>query len=264
MRTWAGAGVVAAGMAFSAAPGVHAGAPAEARGTAPGGGEAARETQAGGRPTVEHLTFEIEGHGEMPYAVSAPAGYDPATPHPLILALHPGGARGPYYGSLHMRQTFEPALRRLNAIVVAPDAPARRWTNEVSERAVMALLQRILETWAIDRTRVLVTGFSLGGRGTWFFATRHPDFFTGAIPIAGRPGDDPLDALGGMPVHVIHSRADDVVPFGPAEDAARRLREAGRPVAFTALDGVGHYAMGGYVRALRDAGDWMLAQWDGR
>ena len=38
--------------------------------------------QAGGRPTVEQLTFEIEGHGEMPYAVSVPAGYDPATPHP--------------------------------------------------------------------------------------------------------------------------------------------------------------------------------------
>lgn len=262
MRTLGKAGVVAAGMALGAAAGIHGAA--AAAGESPRGGEAGREAQAGGRPTVEHLTFAVEGHGEMPYAVSAPAGYDPATPHPLILALHPGGARGPYYGSLHMRQTFEPALRGLNAVVVAPDAPARRWTNEVSERAVMALLDRILETYAIDRTRILVTGFSLGGRGTWFFATRHPDFFTGAIPIAGRPGDDPLDALGDMPVHVIHSRADDVVPFGPAAEAARRLREAGRPVAFTALDGVGHYAMGGYVRALREAGEWMLEQWAGR
>ena len=220
--------------------------------------------QAGGRPTVEHLTFEIEGHGEMPYAVSVPAGYDPATPHPLILALHPGGKQGSYYGSVNMRQIFEPALRALNAVVVAPDVPTRRWTSDVSDRGVMALLEQILATYTIDRTRILVTGFSLGGRGTWFFATRHPDFFTGAIPIAGRPGDDPLDALGDMPVHIIHSRADDVVPFGPAEEAARQLQEAGHPVAFTALDGVSHYAMGGYVRTLRDAGDWMLAQWAGR
>ena len=220
--------------------------------------------QAGGRPTVEHLTFEIEGHGEMPYAVSVPAGYDPATRHPLILALHPGGKQGSYYGSLHMRQMFEPALRGLNAVVVAPDVPTRRWTSDVSDRGVMALLAQILETHAIDRTRILVTGFSLGGRGTWFFATRHPDFFTGAIPVAGRPGDDPLDALGDMPVHVIHSRADDVVPFGPAEEAARQLEEAGGTVAFTALDRVGHYAMGGYVRSLRDAGDWMLERWAGR
>ena len=220
--------------------------------------------QAGGRPAVEHLTFEIEGHGEMPYAVSVPAGYEPGTPHALILALHPGGKQGSYYGSLHMRQMFEPALRGLNAVVVAPDVPTRRWTSEVSDRGVMALLEQIVETYNIDRGRVLVTGFSLGGRGTWFFATRHPDFFTGAIPIAGRPGDDPLDALGGMPVHIIHSRADDVVPFGPAEEAARQLEEAGGTVAFTALDRVGHYAMGGYVRSLRDAGDWMMARWESR
>ena len=232
-------------------------------GTIPGsGGELL--AQAGGRPAVEHLTFEIEGHGEMPYAVSVPAGYDPATPHPLILALHPGGKQSSYYGSLHMRQMFEPALRALNAIVVAPDVPTRRWTSDVSDRGVMALLGRILETYNIDRARILVTGFSLGGRGTWFFAARHPDFFTGAIPIAGRPGDEPLDALGAMPVHIIHSRADDVVPFGPAEDAARQLEEAGGPVAFTALEGVGHYAMGGYVRSLRDAGEWMSEQWNSR
>ena len=232
-------------------------------GTTPGSG---REllAQAGGRPTVEHLTFAIEGHGEMPYAVSVPAGYDPATPHPLILALHPGGKQGSYYGSLNMRQIFEPALRGLNAVVVAPDVPTRRWTSDVSDRGVMALLEQIIETYTIDRTRILVTGFSLGGRGTWFFATRHPDFFTGAIAIAGRPADDPLEALGDMPVHIIHSRADDVVPFSPAEDAARQLREAGGQVAFTALDGVSHYAMGGYVRSLRDAGDWMLEQWGSR
>ena len=59
----------------------------------------------------------------------------------------------------------------------------------------------------------------------------------------------------------IHSRADDVVPFGPAEAAAQALEAGGHPVAFTALDNVGHYAMGGYVRALREAGDWMLEQW---
>ena len=228
------------------------------------GSDGELHAQAGGRPAVEHLTFEIEGHGEMPYAVSVPAGYDPATPHALILALHPGGKQGSYYGSLHMRQMFEPALRGLNAVVVAPDVPTRRWTSDVSDRGVMALLNQILATYNIDRARILVTGFSLGGRGTWFFATRHPDFFTGAIPIAGRPGDEPLAALGDMPVHIIHSRADDVVPFGPAAEAARQIEEAGGTVEFTALDRVSHYAMGGYVRSLRNAGDWVVEQWSSR
>ena len=117
----------------------------------------------------------------------------------------------------------------------------------------MALLEGILETYNIDRARILVTGFSLGGRGTWFFATRHPDFFTGAIPIAGRPGDEPLDALGD------HAGAHHPQPRGRRRSVRPRRGggaadrgEAGGTVAFTALDRVGHYAMGGYVRSLRD------------
>ncbi len=218
--------------------------------------------QAGGRPSVEHLVFQIEGGGRMPYAISLPAGYDGSELRPLILTLHPGGSRGPYYGSLNMRQIFEPALRDWNAIVVAPDAPIRRWTDETADRAVMALLEQVIDQYAIDRSRILITGFSLGGRGTWFFATRYPDFFTGAIPIAGSPDDDDVTAVGDMPVHIIHSRADAVVPIEPAENAARTLDAGGHTVAFTALDFVSHGSMGGYVGALSDAGDWMMNQWD--
>ena len=218
--------------------------------------------QTGGRPAVEHLAFDVEGHGEMTYAVSVPAGYDAAEPRPLILALHPGGSSGAYYGSSNMRRIFEPALRDWGAIVVAPDVPTRRWTSDISDRGVMALLDHIVSTYAIDRSRVLVTGFSLGGRGTWFFATRHPDFFTAAIPIAGSPGDDDLAALGGMPINIIHSRADEVVPFEPAEAAAQALESARATVRFTVLEGVGHFSMGGYAPSLREAGDWIREQWD--
>ena len=218
--------------------------------------------QIGGQPSIEHLLFDVEGHGNMPYAISIPANYDHEAPCPLILALHPGGKQGSYYGSLNLRQIFEPALRNWNAIIVAPDAPIRGWTDETADRGVMALLESVVEKYSIDRSRILVTGFSMGGRGTWFFASHHSDFFTGAIPIAGSPGDDDLNALGRMPVHIIHSRADDVVPFGPAEEAALKLEVAGNPVNFTALDQVSHYAMGGYVAALSNAGDWVLEQWN--
>ena len=218
-----------------------------------------------GRPTMEHLVFTIDGHGEMPYAVSVPAGYDPdGDPRPLVLALHPGGISGQYYGSQHMRTIFEPALRPLGAVMVAPDVPARRWNSDVADRGVMGLLEEILDRYTIDRSRILVTGFSLGGAGTWFFSAQHPDFFTGAIPIAGRPDDLAPDAFGTMPIHIIHSRADEVVPFDPAEAAFRQLETAGHPVAFTPLEGVGHFNMGSYVEPLRAAGDWMVARWNDR
>ena len=219
-------------------------------------------SQFNGRPVVEHLLFNVEGHGGMPYALSVPSNYSPDQPSPLVLVLHPGGARGSYYGSVSMRQVFEPALRDWGAIIVAPDAPTQRWTTEISDRAVMGLLDEIINQYSIDRTRILVTGFSLGGRGTWFFATRHSDFFTAAIPIAGSPGDDVIEAVGDMPIHIVHSRVDDVVPFEPAAKAAEDLSRTGHLVNFIALENVGHYEMVGYLKALREAGDWVREQWN--
>ena len=73
----------------------------------------------------------------------------------------------------------------------------------------MALLQKVLAEYTIDRKRVLVTGFSLGGRGTWFMASHHPDLFTAAIPMAASTGDEPLERLATMPTYIIHSRADE-------------------------------------------------------
>ena len=213
-------------------------------------------------PRVTETVFELAGGQEMLYAISLPAGYDGSSgdPRPLILALHPGG-RARYYGSDFMRQIVDPALRGWGAVIVAPDVPSRSWANEDSEQAVLALLDDVLENHTIDRTRILVTGFSMGGRGTWYMATRHADFFTGAIAMAASRGDDSLDGLGAMPVHLIHSPDDEVVPYGPAAATAQLLAERGHPVQMIRLAGASHYMMGDYVAPLRAAGEWMKEQW---
>jgi predicted peptidase len=199
--------------------------------------------------------------GLLLYGISIPRGYEPGKPRPLILALHPGGERMPYYGSAFMRQIVAPALSGLDAIIVAPDCPTRAWSDPGADRSVMALLQNTLDNYAIDRRRILVVGFSMGGRGTWFFAAHHSDLFTAAIPMAASIGDESQDRLGTMPTYIIHSRDDQVVPFDPAERNARELEKLGRPVRFEALEGIGHYQMGGYLDALRRAGNWIIERW---
>ena len=155
-----------------------------------------------------------------------------------------------------MHRVVELALREWEAIIVAPDVPSRQWADQVSERAVLALLDHVMAHHAIDRDRILVTGFSMGGRGTWFFATRHADLFTGAIPMAASRGDDSLDGLGTMPVHIIHSPDDEVMPYGPAQETAELLAERGHPVRLLRVGGLGHYNMGGYIEPLQMAGEW--------
>lgn len=64
-----------------------------------------------------------------------------------------------------------------------------------------------------------------------------------------------------MPTYVIHSRDDQVVPFGPAEQTAHALEKLGRVIRFDELRGIGHYEMGGYVDALKAAGQWIAERW---
>ena len=212
-------------------------------------------------PGVHELAFDTRAAGSMLYAISIPKNYEAQRPAPLVLVLHSGGERMKYYGSAFMRLLVEPALNGLRPIMVAPDCPTKSWTDPAAEDAVMALVQDVLAHYNIDRRRVLVTGFSMGGRGTWFMAARHRDLFTGAIPMASSPGDLPVDQLATMPTYVIHSRDDEVSAFGQDERSAKQLAEMGRPIRFQALYGLGHYEMYRYVDALRNAGRWVADQW---
>ena len=137
-----------------------------------------------------------------------------------------------YYGSVFARMVVAPALADLNAIIVAPDCPTKSWTDPGADRAVMALLDKVMEEHTIDRKRVLVVGFSMGGRGTWFMAAHHADLFTAAIPMAASLGDEKVEGLGLMPTYIIHSTegSGGAVRSGRTERPGARATRADREV----------------------------------
>jgi predicted peptidase len=212
-------------------------------------------------PGTHDLVLQAAGVGQILYGLSVPNGYNAVDPRPLVVALHPGGERMRYYGSAYMKLVVMPGVRDLQPIIVAPDCPTQGWTDEAAERAVMALVQHAFEHYAIDRSRVLVTGFSLGGRGTWFMASHHPDVFTAAIPMAAATGNEPIERLATMPTYVIHSRDDQVVPFGPAEKNFRDLQRMGRTIRSDWLFDISHHEMVGYVDSLRRGARWIANEW---
>ena len=133
-----------------------------------------------GPPTVEETTLPLGDGSEVRYAIALPDGYDraEAEPRALVLALHPGG-RSAYYGSWFLQTIVEPALRSWGAVMIAPDVPDRSWATTRSEQAVLALIEHVRSEHSVDPARVLVTGFSMGGRGTWHMAAHRPEVFTG-------------------------------------------------------------------------------------
>jgi predicted peptidase len=145
--------------------------------------------------------------------------------------------------------------------MIAPDCPDASWSDPGADKAVMTLIDTAMREYKIDRKRVLVVGYSMGGRGTWYMAAKHQDLFTAAIPMAASVRDLSIDELGRQPTYVVHSRADEVVPFEPAQDTARQLKKLGRDVQFEALDDFTHYDMLSYAEALRRAGRWVASKW---
>src|SRR5678815_3297510 len=103
---------------------------------------------------LQKLTFETPDGTTIRYGLSIPPDYDPRQPRPLVLALHPGGDKTPYYGDLFMRQIFLPGLGALDPIMVAPDCPARAWSDSAADEAVMALIGKVMTDYAIDRRRI--------------------------------------------------------------------------------------------------------------
>ena len=132
--------------------------------------------------------------------------------------------------------------------------------------------------------RIIVTGFSLDGGATWFYAANHPDRFAAAIAIASRPvlergtdfrgglqtlesglaGNEPpwLAGLMRVPLYLVNSRTDQLIPFAQASRATDLLAARGAPVELTALDGFGHFETARYVEPLRAAVRKVFGLWE--
>jgi predicted peptidase len=212
-------------------------------------------------PGLHELTLARAGEPGIGYALSIPPTYSPSRPAPLILALHYGIGNGDSsgVGADLVQGLVGPALEGLRPIIVAPDSVRGNWSTSENEKAVNALLDMVMARYAIDRKRVAVTGYSMGGTGSWHLAETFPERFSAVIPIAGRP---PASAAGWrLPVLAIHSRDDQVVPFDPAAARIAELQKAGVNAKLIALTGIAHFDVGRFSEPLRQAVPWVREVW---
>jgi predicted peptidase len=212
-------------------------------------------------PGLHERTLARVGEPGISYAISIPPSYSPSTPAPLILGLHYGiGNRDSTgVGVDVVKGIFGPAFEELDAIIVAPDSVRGNWSTSENEKAVNALLDMVMAHYAVDKKRVAVTGYSMGGTGSWHLAEKFPERFSAALPIASRP---PASAAGWrLPVLAIHSRDDQVVPFDPAAARIAELQNAGVIAKLIAVTGIAHYEAGRFREPLRQAVPWLQEVW---
>ena len=224
---------------------------------------------------------------EYQYVVYVPREFTRKQTWPVIVALHGGGS----YGSNGLKHTdggFAGAIRlnpeRFPVIVLFPQAKADGtpgWQLEGGKAAVAAL-DRSIKEFNGDPKRVILTGLSAGGNGTWSIASRYPGRFAAIVPVCGfvfqfkgktsgidYPSLAPADAVdkyafvaknvSSIPVWIFHGDADKNVPVEESRKMAAALKAIGANVQYTELPGVDHNAWDpAYARA--DLIEWMLKQ----
>lgn len=224
---------------------------------------------------------------EYRYQVYVPREFTRSKKWPVFIALHGGGS----YGDDGLKQTdggFARAIRlnpeRFPAIVIFPQAHADGtpgWQLE-GGKAAMAALDRSIKEFKGDPNRVILTGLSAGGNGTWSIASRYPERFAAIVPICGfifkfkgttsgvdYPAIAPADAgdpyafiakrISGIPVWIFHGDADKTVSVEESRKMAVALRATGANVQYTEFPGVGHNAWDP-ASARADLIEWMLRQ----
>jgi predicted peptidase len=236
---------------------------------------------------VEILYRAVDsGSDTLTYTMAVPRLPPPRTGYPLVLALHysmgPSGAPT-YFGLGFAGQLILPALLELNAVIVIPDAPTGTWAHPRSERLVLAMLDEVQKDFAIDARRTMVTGFSMGGNGAWYFAAKHPERFRAAVPISSSPlvqavetqkeewasveqaladpGSAWASQFGAVPLYVIHSQGDELLPFEQVERAVETLKKRGVAATLAPVEGIPHHQLPSYVEPLRDAIPWIREAW---
>lgn len=185
-------------------------------------------------------TFETSTTA-LRYLLHVPSGKEKGRRWPLILSLHDAGERGSdielvrHYGIPHVADN-DPAFPY---IAVSPQCPlGTMWTFQLE--ALNSLVEHLINAHPIDPDRIYVTGFGMGGYGTWNMAVAYPERFAGIAPVCGGGDPDTVCAIRHLPVWAFHGALDNVVLIRESRKMVDSLRECGGRVRFTIYPNAGH------------------------
>ncbi len=213
-----------------------------------------------GRTGLFRRAFRSEMDGTLqPYCVRVPADYDPTRTYPLLVFLH-GSA------STETDIAGKSFLSPGGFIEVAPfgRGPSNGFATPEAQTDIAEAIEDAIANYPIDREKIVLTGFSMGGYGALRTYWETPAKFQALVVFSGgtRFGADSIDFLAedlarfeGLPVFLYHGEEDRNVSFDRARQVADRLRAAGAKVEFYPEPGKGHEMPG--EDAIRAYHDWL-------
>ena len=157
----------------------------------------------------------------------------------LLIFLHGAPQRGDDIEILKesaLPNELEKGLK-LPFVVVVPHCPkGESWDSQ----KLYDFYNYIVEKYKIDKNRVYITGFSMGGFGTLKFAKDYPGLFAAAAPVCSGGSKFFAESLVSVPLWFFHGKKDNIVEIEKTIELVDELKKNNAEVKFTSYPDLGH------------------------
>ena len=200
--------------------------------------------------------YLLQEAGEiMPYRVYVPTGYRPATPTPLVVALHGLGANEDSffdgYSGLPVKLAEQHGFLMVAPLGYRPDGfygsptggandAASRRRIELSERDVLESVRLMRGQYNVDANRIYLIGHSMGAIGTWHLGAKYPELWAALGPFSGTGNPGAVARMKGIPQIVVHGDADATVNVAGSRAMVAEMKRLGVEVVYVEVPGGSH------------------------
>jgi phospholipase/carboxylesterase len=196
----------------------------------------------GARVGVLHARNDRASRGGL--SLYVPETWDARTAAPLIVALHGGSGHGRDFLWSWLREA-----RSRGALLLSPTAQDRTWSimggEDVDAARLRAAVEEVAATYAVDRSRVLLTGMSDGATYALLCGLADGMPFTHLAPACGvlhpfllaRGG---IEGARGRPIYLVHGALDWMFPVQTARMGRDALESAGARVVYREIEDLSH------------------------
>lgn len=162
----------------------------------------------------QHRTYRFaEVNQDIPYRLCVPTNWDGTSKLPLVMFLHGAGNDESSYLDQNSKQMVSLAQQHGYVLVsplgyngaygtflklpadfgkpeeapklLAMRTPQTEKTQEISEKDVINVLELVLNEYPIDRTKMFLTGHSMGSGGTWYIGGKYSTYWSALAPMSG-------------------------------------------------------------------------------
>ena len=200
-----------------------------------------------------------------PYSVYVPEEYSHAEKYPLLVYLHGSGQDDrALFNSDYIKQGF---------IVLAPNGrgTSNCYATTESQTDIREAVEDVFKNFNIDREKVILSGFSMGGYGVYMTHYENPQTYSALAIISGHPYlakkwgygerlnflDENLAAsFSDIPVFVYHALNDMNCTWDITSEMINKLKKHNDRIIFKSDKNSGHGSMNDDIK--KEYHDWLI------